>query len=268
VPKNGDKFKVQRGGRGLDFSGKNVLVTGGARGIGRAIVKAFAQQGACVALHYNTNKDIAERTLASLAGNNHISVQTDITHAPAVQQLIEDVSEKLGGLDIVVNNAAVFISHPLQEVDFRHWQESWQQTLTVNLTAPANVCYQAAQYMIKQGGGRIINISSRGAFRGEPEAPAYGASKAGLNAMSQSLALKLAKYNIFVGVVAPGFVETERVAYRLTGAEGENIRNQSPLGRVARPEEVAQAVLFLAAEGSEFMTGAIIDVNGASYLRS
>jgi NAD(P)-dependent dehydrogenase (short-subunit alcohol dehydrogenase family) len=122
--------------------------------------------------------------------------------------------------------------------------------------------------MIKNGGGRIVNVSSRGAFRGEPESPAYGASKAGLNAMSQSLAKKLAKHNIFVGVVAPGFVETDMAAELLTGPEGDGIRNQSPLGRVARPEEVARAVLFLAAEGSEFMTGAIIDVNGASYLRT
>ncbi len=114
----------------------------------------------------------------------------------------------------------------------------------------------------------LVGRTSRGAFRGEPEMPAYGASKAGLNAMSQSLAQKLAKDNIFVGVVAPGFVETERTAPILEGPRGEDIRNQSPLGRVARPEEVAHAVLFLAAEGSEFMTGAIIDVNGASYLRS
>ena len=251
----------------MDFSGKYVLVTGGARGIGRAIVEAFAQRGAGIALHYNTNRNMAEDTLASLKGDNHLLLQADITEPASVQQMIETITHRFGALDIVVNNAAVFIPHPLQETDFRHWQEAWQHTLAVNLTAPANVCYWAAQYMIKHGGGRIINISSRGAFRGEPDAPAYGASKAALNAMSQSLAQKLAKHDIFVGVVAPGFVETERVAHRLTGAEGEAIRNQSPLGRVARPQEVAQAVLFLAAEGSEFMTGTIIDVNGASYLR-
>ncbi|MCP5105924.1 MAG: SDR family oxidoreductase, partial [bacterium] len=148
------------------------------------------------------------------------------------------------------------------------WRENWEQTLAVNLTAPANVCYCAAQYMMKSGGGRIVNVSSRGAFRGEPEAPGYGASKAGLNAMSQSLAQRLARYNIFVGVVAPGFVETEMAEEFLAGPGGDEIRNQSPLGRVARPEEVARAVLFLADEGAEFMTGAILDVNGASYLRS
>lgn len=122
--------------------------------------------------------------------------------------------------------------------------------------------------MIEHGGGRIVNVSSRGAFRGEPDAPAYGASKAGLNSMSQSLARALAPHNIFVGVVAPGWVETDMAADYLNGENGDSIRAQSPLGRVAKPEEVAYAVLFLASDGAEFATGTIIDVNGASYLRS
>jgi NAD(P)-dependent dehydrogenase (short-subunit alcohol dehydrogenase family) len=122
--------------------------------------------------------------------------------------------------------------------------------------------------MIKQGGGRIVNVSSRGAFRGEPTAPAYGASKAGMNSMGQSLAKHLAPYNIFVGTVAPGFVETDMAAEILAQPRGEEIRNQSPLGRVAKPEEVAHVALFLASEGAEFTTGTIIDINGASYLRS
>jgi len=120
--------------------------------------------------------------------------------------------------------------------------------------------------MIKQGGGRIVNVSSRGAFRGEPEAPAYGASKAAINAMSQSLAQALAPHNVFVTVVAPGFVDTERVAEKVQGEQGEAIRNQSPLGRVARADEVARTILFLASE--DFLTGAIVDINGASYLRT
>ncbi|MBP2680502.1 MAG: Short-chain dehydrogenase/reductase, partial [Candidatus Krumholzibacteriota bacterium] len=151
---------------------------------------------------------------------------------------------------------------------YEEWQDAWRETLETNLVGTANVTYCAARHMIDHGGGRIVTVSSRGAFRGEPDFPAYGASKAGLNSMSQSLAQRLGRFNIFVGVVAPGYVETELVAETLAGPEGDKIRAQSPLGRVARPEEVAQAVLFLAAEGSEFMTGTIIDVNGASYLRS
>jgi 3-oxoacyl-[acyl-carrier protein] reductase len=122
--------------------------------------------------------------------------------------------------------------------------------------------------MIEQGGGKIVNISSRAAFRGEPTAPAYGASKAALNAMSQSLAQALAPHNVFVYVVAPGFVDTERVAWKVHGGDGEAIRRQSPLNRVATPDEVARTVLFLASEGTDFLTGGIVDVNGASYLRS
>jgi NAD(P)-dependent dehydrogenase (short-subunit alcohol dehydrogenase family) len=252
----------------MDFIGKCVLVTGGSRGIGRAIVDAFARRGARVVVNYRTNRKTAEEVVGLLPGGPHVAVQADIREPEAVKGLIASVVEKLGGLDIVVNNAGVFLDHPVDEVGYMDWQNAWYYTLAVNLTAPANVCYCAARYMIKKGGGRIVNVSSRGAFRGEPEAPAYGASKAGLNAMSQSLAKKLARHKIFVGVVAPGFVETDMAAGILAGPEGEAIRNQSPLGRVARPEEVAQAVLFLAAEGSEFMTGAIIDVNGASYLRT
>jgi 3-oxoacyl-[acyl-carrier protein] reductase len=252
----------------MDFSGKFVLITGGSRGIGRAIARAFAHHGANVAVNYHTNLTAAQKTVESLPGGPHFVIQADIRKPDSVKQLIDTAVRKLGGLDIVVNNAGVFLMHPLEEVDYTDWQNAWMQTTAVNLTAPANVCYCAAQYMIKNKGGRIVNVSSRGAFRGEPEAPAYGASKAGLNAMSQSLAQRLARHNIFVGVVAPGFVETDMAAELLAGPQGDAIRNQSPLGRVARPEEIAQAVLFLAAEGSEFMTGAIIDVNGASYLRS
>ena len=122
--------------------------------------------------------------------------------------------------------------------------------------------------MITNGGGKIVNISSRGAFRGEPDHPAYGASKAGLNAMSQSLAIALAPYNVTVGVIAPGFVETDMVTAFLESSEGDAIKKQSPFNRVATAAEVARTVAVFAAEGFEFMSGGIIDINGASYLRS
>ena len=168
----------------------------------------------------------------------------------------------------MVNNAGIGIYHPIESTNYQDWQTAWQQTLDTNLLGPANVCFCAAKIMMQQGGGRLVNVSSRGAFRGEPTKPAYGASKAGLNSLSQSLAVALAPHNIFVGVVAPGFVNTELTADRLSGPEGEEIKAQSPFNRVAEPEEVAHAVLFLASEGAEFSTGSIIDVNGASYLRS
>ena len=250
------------------LQGRRALVTGASRGIGRAIAQAFAEQGAIVALGFRRNRGAADETLASLAGEGHVVVQADVATGQGARLLVEDAISALGGIDILVNNAGVFIEHKIADVDFDTWQDAWSATLATNLIGPANVCHAAAQHMIRQGSGRIINVSSRGAFRGEPDAPAYGASKAGLNAMSQSLAIALAPHGIFVGVVAPGFVETGMATSSLEGAGGDAIRRQSPLGRVARPAEVANAVLFLAGEGIDFATGAIIDVNGASYLRS
>lgn len=252
----------------MDFSGKFVFVTGGSRGIGRAVATAFATSGARVAINYLSNTDAAEKTLASLDGGPHLMVQGDVSDPESVRHMIETVTEDFGALDIVVNNAGIYVYHRLEEVVYDDWQQAWHEVLSTNLVGPANVAYCAARYMIEHGGGRIVNVSSRGAFRGEPEGPAYGASKAGLNAMSQSLAQRLAPHGVFVGVVAPGFVDTDLAARVLDGPNGDAIRAQSPLGRVAKPEEVAHAVLFLASEGSEFSTGTIIDVNGASYLRS
>jgi 3-oxoacyl-[acyl-carrier protein] reductase len=252
----------------MDFTGKHVLITGGSRGIGRATAQAFARRGARVAVGYVKNSRAAEETIASLPGGPHEMIQADVTDPESARRLVEDAAERLGALDIVVNSAGIWVSHKVEDVDYDEWQNAWRKTLATNLIGPANVCYHAARHMIDHGGGRVVNVSSRGAFRGEPEGPAYGASKAGLNAMSQSLAKRLAPHGIFVGVVAPGFVDTEMAARILDGPQGDEVRAQSPLGRVARPEEVAQAVVFLAAEGSEFMTGAIIDVNGASYLRT
>ena len=252
----------------MDFSGKTVLVTGGARGIGRAVCKAFAARGARVAVNYRENREAAEQTVSILPGGPHIAVQADVTDPASVERLFETVTDAFSRLDIVVNNAGIYQYHRIEEVDYEEWQRSWREVLDTNLIGPSNVLYCAARYMIEHGGGRIVNVSSRGAFRGEPEGPAYGASKAGLNAMSQSLAQRLAPHGIFVGAVAPGFVDTELAARVLDGPNGDAIRAQSPLGRVAKPEEVAYAVLFLASEGSEFSTGTIIDVNGASYLRS
>ena len=252
----------------MDFSGKVVLVTGGSRGIGRAICQQFAAHGAQVVVHYNRNLAAAEATKAALAGENHHIAQAEMGSAADLERLVADVVARYGRIDILVNNAGIYEEHPLAEVSFADWQAAWHNTLAVNLVGVANLCYLVGRQMIAQGYGRIVNVSSRGAFRGEPTAPAYGASKAGLNAMSQSLAKYLAPHNVFVGVVAPGFVETDMAEELLAGDVGASIRAQSPLNRVATPDEVAYPVLFLATEGTQFLTGAIIDVNGASYLRS
>jgi 3-oxoacyl-[acyl-carrier protein] reductase len=239
---------------------RGVLVTGASRGIGAAVAAAFAERGDRVAVHYSTNRP---------AGQDHTAIGGDLTDPARVEAVVAEAVEALGGLDVVVNNAAVMIRHPLAETSYVDWQAAWRDTFAVNVLAAANVSYRAARHMIDTGrAGRIVNVGSRGAFRGEPDYPAYGASKAALHALGQSLAVSLAPHGIAVASVAPGFVETERVADRLTGAEGAAIRAQSPFGRVATPEEVASAVVYLASPEATWCSGTVLDVNGASYLRT
>jgi 3-oxoacyl-[acyl-carrier protein] reductase len=252
----------------MNFQGKNVLITGGSRGIGKAIALGFAKGGARIILNFKSNNEAARQTIHELEGSGHFAIKADLSDPSAIEDLVTAAIQEVGHIDILVNNAGVYLPHAMDQADYTEWQKAWNDTLQLNLLGPAHLCFQVAGHMRQRGGGRIVNISSRGAFRGEPGHPAYGASKAGLNAMSQSMAVALAPYGIFVGVVAPGFVQTDMTEAILNSEAGKAIRAQSPLGRVATPAEVAHAVLFLASEGAEFTTGTIIDVNGASYLRS
>ena len=252
----------------LDLAGKVALVTGASRGIGRATAQLLAARGATLAVHYQTRREAAEETLALLAGAGHASFAADLARDDEVVALVPAVVARLGGVDILVNNAAIYEPHPPVTATAEEWRVAWRRTLAVDLLAPADLCHAAVPVMRARGGGRIVNVSSRGAFRGEPDAPAYGAAKAGLNAMSQSLARALAPHGIFVFVVAPGWVETDMAAPYLAGPGGDEIRAQSPLGRAARPEEIASTIAFLAGPGTDYLTGCIVDANGASYLRS
>ena len=252
----------------IDYRGKTVLVTGSSSGIGRAIAQAFAESNATVAVHYHSNENGGKETLNSLTGEGHIVVQGDISQPDEASRIVEEVVTGLDRMDILVNNAALIEQFNFDDLSYEEWVSVWDRTLGANLLGHTNVTFCAAKQMKAQGGGKIVNISSRGAFRGEPTAPAYGASKAGMNAFGQSMAQALIKHNIFIYTLAPGYVETERVAPILEGPEGENIKNQSPFGRVAKPEEVARAAVLLSSEGTDFMTGCIVDINGASYLRT
>jgi 3-oxoacyl-[acyl-carrier protein] reductase len=244
-----------------------VLVTGASRGIGRAVARAFAERGDRVAVHHRDSAALAAEVLAGLPGSGHTVVRADLADPEDVRQMVEAAVADLGGLDVLVNNAGVYLWHPITEVSYEQWQDVWRQTLAVNLTGAANVTWCAVQHM-RHAGGRIVNVSSRGAFRGEPRNPAYGASKAGLNAFGQSLARALAPLGISVATVAPGYVDTEMAAEDLNSARGEEIRAQSPFNRVATPEEIAAAVVFLASDEAEWASGSILDLNGASYLRT
>ncbi|MEO0573251.1 MAG: SDR family oxidoreductase [Bacteroidota bacterium] len=252
----------------MNFRNKKVLITGASRGIGKATAHAFAKNGAAVGINFRSNLKEAEKTLAELPGEGHQLFQADISQKENCQSLINEFVATYGQLDVLVNNAGISIFHEIDKVDFGHWTSAWENTFKTNLFAAANMTYCAARAMIRTGGGRIVNVSSRGSFRGEPTKPAYGASKAALNAMTQSLAKKLAPHHIYLGVVAPGFTETEMAAVTLTPVERENLLRESPFQRMAQPKEVAHAILFLASDGAEYASGTIIDVNGASYLRS
>ena len=248
------------------MAGRAVLITGASRGIGRAIAAEFAGNGDRIAIHHRDSAVLAESLAGELPGTGHVVVQADLADADAVRVMVDRAAYLLGGLDILVNNAGVFTAHPITEVSYQDWQEQWQATLGVNLIGAANASWCAVQHM-KGRGGRIINVSSRGAYRGEPHSPAYGASKAGLNSLGQSLARALAPHGIAVMSVAPGFVATDMTNDHLKPPRGDEIRAQSPCGRVAEPGEIAAAVFYLASERAEWSSGAVLDLNGASYLR-
>jgi 3-oxoacyl-[acyl-carrier protein] reductase len=252
------------------------LVTGASRGIGRAIARMLAARGVRVALHYHTNEAAAKETRTQMAGDGHVLCSADLADPAATERLWRDVVLALGRIDVLVNNAGIFFDHPPLITDFAAWEAAWRRTIGANLLGPANLSLLAAQAMAAQpesqgpawGRGRIVNISSRGAFRGEPDSPAYGASKAGLNSLSQSLAKALAARAVYVYCLAPGFVETEMAAGHLAGPGGADILAQHPLGRITLPDEVARTAVFCALDAPAAMTGSIIDVNGASYLRT
>jgi NAD(P)-dependent dehydrogenase (short-subunit alcohol dehydrogenase family) len=252
---------------------RGVLVTGASGGIGRAVATAFAALGDRVAVHYRGNRAGAQATLAGLAGEGHVLVAGDLADPEAALRIADEAEAALGGVDVLVNNAAVATSpataHPVVSTPYADWQAAFRSSFAVNLFGAANVSYRVARNLIDRGApGRIVNIGSRGAFRGEPDHPAYGASKAALHALGQSLAVSLAQHGIAVAAVAPGFTATERVADRLAGPQGEGLRAQSPFGRVGEPAEVAAAVVYLASPEAAWASGTVLDLNGASHLRT
>jgi 3-oxoacyl-[acyl-carrier protein] reductase len=246
-----------------------VLVTGGSRGIGAAIARAFAERGDRVAVHCRDAVATAEVVRDSLTGDGHAVVRADLAVPAEVRAMVDAAAAGLDGLDVLVNNAGIYLDHPVLGTSYEEWQEAWQATLGINLIGAANATWCAVRHMTASGqrGGRIVNVGSRGAFRGEPTHPAYGASKAGLHAFGQSLAVALAPHGITVASVAPGFVATDMTSAELATAAGDVIRAQSPFGRVATVEEIAAAVVYLASPEAEWVSGAVLDLNGASYLR-
>jgi NAD(P)-dependent dehydrogenase (short-subunit alcohol dehydrogenase family) len=248
------------------------------------VARLFANRcGDAVVVHCRGNRALAEEVAASLPGTGHAVVQGDLADPEDVQRFVEEAVDALGRIDVLVNNAALFADDAsgqsrrldlgIADSTYGEWVEGWRRTLDVNVLGTANVTYQVVRSMIDTPAasglpvGRVVTVGSRGAYRGEPVVPAYGASKAAVHSMTQSLAVALAPYGIGCVGIAPGFISTDMAASALDGPQGESIRAQSPFGRVARPEEVARAIVALAEPGAEWASGAILDFNGASYLR-
>lgn len=263
---------------------RGVLVTGGSRGVGAAVARHFATRcGDRVAVHCRESRELAGRVVASLPGDGHAVVQGDLADPAAVRRFVAEASAALGRIDVLVNNAALFtedvsgqgrrLDLGIAESSYDGWVDGWRRTIDVNLLGTANVTYQVARAMIATPAaaglptGRVVTVGSRGAYRGEPVVPAYGASKAAVHSMTQSLAVALAPYGIACVGIAPGFIATDMAASVLDGPGGDAIRAQSPFGRVATADEVARAIVSLADPSNEWASGAILDFNGASYLR-
>ncbi len=267
----------------MSSSSRGVLVTGASRGVGAATARAFAQRGDRVVVHYRGAREKALAVRDDLPGKGHTILQGDLSQPQETRQLAENAVGALGRVDVLVNNAALFLTpagdgsrrgdHRITDVDYEQWVRSWQTTLATNLMGPANLTWCIARHMIEVSPsdgmpvGRVVNVGSRGAYRGEPDVPAYGASKAGLHAFGQSMALALGPQGISVVSLAPGFIATDMAAQLLDRPEGEAIRAQSPFDRVATPDEVAGAIVTLAGPGAEWASGAVVDFNGASHLR-
>ena len=250
-----------------DLAGRTVLVTGGSRGIGAAIARAVAEAGAKVLLHYAKSREAAEAIRSEIGPSSCHLVATDLSHPDAATTLWQRALAVAPRIDVLVNNAGIFEPASV-DTTMPDWQRTFAHIMQVNLTAPAELCKLAIQHFRGSGGGRIINIASRAAHRGDaPDQWAYAASKGALVALTKTIARGFAKDNVLAFSVAPGFTETEMAYAGTTEADVQRILAEIPLGSMASPEEVGALVAFLCSDKVRHMTGATFDINGASYVR-
>jgi 3-oxoacyl-[acyl-carrier protein] reductase len=251
----------------IDFSGKVVLVTGGSRGIGAAIVETLARANASVVLHYGRSRAEAETLARRIGADRCLPIQANLEEETSASRLWRQAVEWKGRIDVLVNNAGIATTTRIEDA-LEQWHRVWSEVLRVNLIAAADLCREAIPHFAEQGGGIIVNVASRAAFRGDqPEMMHYAASKAGLVALTRSIARGYGAQNIAAYVVAPGFVLTEMAEQAIRDHGPEFVRKDIALPDMTSPAEVANVVAFLASGLARHATGSVVDVNGASYVR-
>lgn len=247
----------------MQLTGRTALVTGASRGIGRAIALALAEEGADVAVNFLSNKDLAADVVDQIRkmGRKAMLAQADVADYPDTHRMAREVLEEFGHIDILINNAGINSDHTFVKMD----QASWQKVLSINLDGPYNCTKVLVDQMIKEGWGRIVNITSIIGQIGNFGQANYAASKAGLAAFSKSLAKELVSKGITVNCVAPGFTETEMVM-----AIPEKVRmkllDQIPMKRFGRSEEVARACVYLCSKDGDYITGTELSINGGLFM--
>jgi 3-oxoacyl-[acyl-carrier protein] reductase len=251
----------------IDLSGKVILVTGASRGIGATTATTLVQAGASVVLHYAHGQAEAEAIAKQLPPDRCCLVQADLAVPKAAVELWRQATKWQGRIDVLVNNAAT-MPYATVDDDWDAWSSTWQSTLQVNLIAVADLCREAIQHFRPRQTGTIINIASRAAFRGDsPDFMHYAASKGGVVALTRSIARGFAQEGILAFAIAPGFVHTDRIAELMQERGADHVTRDIPLGSPAPPQEIANTIAFLAAGLAPHMTGATLDINGASYVR-
>ena len=245
-----------------DFSGKVVLVTGSSRGMGAAMIAAFAQRGAQCVINYvedaqGRNRADAERVAAG--GANAIIIQCDVSDAGQVGAMMSQVQQRFNGLDILVNNAGILKDRTIKKMS----PAEWESVLQVNLTGTFN-CIQQALGLLRPS-GRIVNISSLAGQVGGFGQANYAASKAGIIALTKVAARELAKHQITVNAIAPGLINTE-IIKDMPPEVTRQYQSQIPLGRLGEPEDVVNSVLFLCSDRAKYITGQVLNVNGGLYM--
>ena len=247
------------------MSDQVVLLTGGSRGIGRAAVRALHAAGARVLFTYATREDEA-RALCEELGDGVSAMRCDLAESAALPDVVEACVAAYGRIDVLVNNAGIFEHNPFFGTGYESWIEGWQRTFAVNVFGTANLTWLALQHMRQQKRGKVINVASRSAHRGELEFADYGASKAAMVNLTKSIARSCAPHGIVSIAIAPGFIETDMAAEELQNRRSE-IEAEIPARRVGTAEEVASIVAFFASPNGDYANGATIDVNGGSYVR-